>query len=84
VTENRQPDPDMFLAAADAVRFRQVLAACSILMTWAESRFGPQFAAVAQDAAGAAGRSRAPSALAGDISLATGTTGFSSPARRIR
>ena len=84
MTQNRQPDQDMFLTAADAVRFRQVLAACSILMTWSESRFGPQFAAAAQDAAEAAGLGRAPGVLAGDISLAIDTIDFSSPARRIR
>jgi hypothetical protein len=84
VTGNRQPHEDMFLAAADAARFRQVLAACSMLMTWAEASCGPQFAAAAQDAAEAAGLGRAPGALAGDISLAIDTIDFSSPARRAR
>jgi hypothetical protein len=84
VTENRQPHEDMFLAAADAARFRQVLAACSMLMTWAEASYGPQFAAAAQDAAEAAGLGRAPGALAGDISLAIDVIDFSSPARRTR
>ena len=84
MTENRQPHQDMFLAAADAARFRQVLAACSILMTWADASFGPQFAAAAQEAAEAAGLSRAPGALAGDVSLAIDTIDFSSPARRTR
>ncbi len=84
MTGNRQPDQDMFLAAADAARFRQVLAACSILMTWAEASFGPQFAAAAQDAAGAAGLGRAPGALAGDVNLAIDTIDFSSPGRRAR
>jgi hypothetical protein len=82
VTENRQPDQDMFLAAADAARFRQVLAACSMLMTWAEARLGPQFAAAAQDAAEAAGLGRAPGALAGEVNLAIDTIDFSGPARR--
>ena len=84
MTGNRQPDQDMFLAAADAARFRQVLAACSMLMTWAEARFGPQFTAAAQDAAEAAGLGRAPGALAGDVNLAIDTIDFSSPARRTR
>ena len=84
MTPNRQPGQDMFLAAADAARLRQVLAACSMLMSWAEASFGPQFAAAAQDAAEAAGLGRAPGALAGDISLAIDTIDFSSPARRTR
>jgi hypothetical protein len=84
VTPNRRPDQDMFLAAADAARLRQILAACSTLMTWAEANYGPQFAAAAQDAAEAAGLGRAPGALAGDVNLAIDTIDFSSPARRTR
>ena len=82
MSENRKPDQDMLLAAADAARFRQVLAACSILMTWAEAAFGPQFTAAAQDAAEAAGLGRAPGALAGDVNLAIDTIDFSVPGRR--
>jgi hypothetical protein len=74
----------MFLAAADAARIRQVLAACSMLLAWAEASCGPQFAAAAQDAAEAAGLGRAPGALAGEVSLAIDTIDFSSPARRAR
>jgi hypothetical protein len=84
VTKNRQPHEDMFLAAADAARFRQVLAACSMLMTWAEATLGPRFAAAAQDAAEAAGLSRAPGSLAGDVNLAIDVIDFSSPGRRAR
>jgi hypothetical protein len=84
VTGNRQPDQDMFLAAADVARFRQVLAACSMLLDWAKANCGPQFAAAAQDAAEAAGLGRAPGALAGDVNLAIDVIDFSSPARRIR
>lgn len=84
MTGNRQPDQDMLLAAADAARLRQVLAACSMLMTWAEAAFGPQFAAAAQDAAEAAGLGRAPGALAGDVNLAIDTIDFSCPGRRAR
>jgi hypothetical protein len=84
VNENRQPHEDMFLAAADAARFRQVLAACSMLLDGAKANCGPQFTAAAQDAAEAAGLGRAPGALAGDVSLAIDTIDFSSPARRTR
>lgn len=80
----RQPHEDMLLAAADAARMRQILAACAMLMTWAEANCGPQFAAAVQDAAEAAGLGRAPGALAGDVSLAIDTIDFSSPARRTR
>jgi len=74
----------MFLAAADVARFRQVLAACSMLMTWAEAALGPRFAAAAQDAAEAAGLSRAPGALAREVNLAIDTLDFSDPARSAR
>lgn len=84
MTENRQPHEDMFLAAADAARFRQVLAACSLLLDWAKANCGAQFAAAAQEAAEAAGLGRAPGALAGDVNLAIDTIDFSSPARRTR
>ena len=84
MTENRQPHEDMFLAAADAARFRQVLAACSMLLEWAGANCGAQFGAAAQGPAGAAGPGRAPGALAGDVNLAIDTIDFSSPARRAR
>jgi hypothetical protein len=80
----RQPHQDMLLPAADAARMRQILIACSGLLTGAQANCGPQFAAAAQDAAEAAGLSRAPGALAGDVNLAIDTIDFSSPARRTR
>jgi hypothetical protein len=80
----RQPHQDMLLPAADASRMRQVLIACSYLLTWAQAVYGPQFTAAAQDAAEAAGLSRAPGALTGDVNLAIDTIDFSSPARRTR
>ena len=80
----RQPHQDMLLPAADAARMRQVLVACSDLLTWAQVNCGPQYTAAAQDAAEAAGLSRAPGALAGDVNLAIDTLDFSSPARRTR
>jgi hypothetical protein len=83
-SENRQPHEDMLLTAADAARFRQVLAACSMLVSWAEASLGPRFAAAAQDAAEAAGLSRAPGALAGEVNLAIDVIDFSSPGRRAR
>ena len=81
---NRQPDQDMFLPAADAVRMRQVLVACSMLLAWAKASCGPQFAAAAQDAAEAAGLGWAPGALAGDVNLAIDVIDFSDQARRAR
>jgi hypothetical protein len=74
----------MLLAAADAARIRQVLIACSDVVAWGEANCGPQFTAVVQDAAEAAGLGRAPGALAGDVNLAIDTIDFSSPARRAR
>jgi hypothetical protein len=66
----RQPHQDAVLPAADVAMIRQVLGACSDLITWAERHCGPLFAAAAGDAAQAAGFSRAPGALAGQASLA--------------
>ncbi len=81
---NRQPDEDMFLAAADAARMRQILIACSDVLAWGEANYGPRFTAAVQDAAEAAGLGRAPRALAGDVNLAIDVIDFSSPARRTR
>ena len=80
----RQPHQDAILPAADAARIRQVLAACSQLLSWAEQARGPQFAAAAQDIAEAAGLGRAPGALACEVSLAIDTLDFSQAARSAR
>ena len=80
----RQPHQDALLPAADAARIRQVLAACSQLLSWAEASCGPQFTAAAQDTAEAAGLSRAPGALAGEVSLAIDMLDFSGAARSAR
>jgi glutathione S-transferase len=80
----RQPHQDALLPAADAARIRQVLAACSQLLSWAEADCGPQFAAAAQDTAEAAGFSRAPGALAGEVNLAIDMLDFCDAARSTR
>ena len=80
----RQPHQDADLPAADAARIRQVLAAGSRLLSWAEANCGPQFAAAAQDTAEAAGLSRAPGALAGEVNLAIDILDFCDPARSAR
>jgi hypothetical protein len=80
----RQPHQDALLPAGDATRIRQVLAACSQLLSWAEANGGPQFAAAAQDIAEAAGLSRAPGALAGEVNLAIDTLDFTGAARSAR
>ena len=80
----RQPHQDALLTAGDAARIRQVLAACSRLLAWAEANGGPQFAAAAQDTAQAAGLSRAPGALAGEVNLAIDTLDFCDAARSTR
>ena len=80
----RQPHQDAVLPAADAARIRQVLAACSQLLSWAEANCGPRFAAAAQDIAQAAGLSRAPGALAGEVNLAIDTLDFCDAARSAR
>ena len=72
----RQPHQDAVLPAGDAARMRQVLVACSQLLSWAEANCGPQFTAAAQDAAEAAGFSRAPGALACEVNLAIDTPGL--------
>ena len=80
----RQPHQDAVLPAGDAARLRQVLIACSNLLTWAETNCGPQFAAAAQDTAQAAGLSRAPGALAYEVNLGIDTLDFSEAARSAR
>jgi hypothetical protein len=80
----RQPHQDAVLPAGDAARLRQVLIACSHLLTWAETNCGPQFAAAAQDTAQAAGFSRAPGALTGEVNLAIDTLDFCDAARSAR
>ena len=80
----RQPHQDAVLAAADAARIRQALAACSRLLAWADKHCGPQFTAAAQDTAEAAGLSRAPGALACEVSLAIDSLDFSQAAGRTR
>jgi hypothetical protein len=80
----RQPHQDAVLAGQDTARIRQVLVTCSQLLSWAEANCGPQFAAAAQDAAEAAGFSRAPGALAGEVNLAIDTLDFADAARSAR
>jgi hypothetical protein len=80
----RQLHQDALLPAAGAARIRQVLIACSQLLSWAEADCGPQFTAAAQDPAEAAGLSRAPGALAGEVSLAIDMLDFSQAARSAR
>ena len=80
----RQPRQDALLPAGDAARMRQVLVTCSQLLSWAEANCGPQFTAAAQDAAEAAGFSRAPGVLAYEVNLAIDTLDFSQAAGRTR
>jgi len=80
----RQPHQDALLPAADAARIRQVLIACAQLLSWAETNCGPQLTAAAQDTAQAAGLSRAPGALAGEVSLAIDMLDFSHAGGRTR
>ena len=84
MTGLRQPDQDAVLPAAEAARMRQVLAACSQLLAWAEASYGPQFTAAASEAAEAAGLGRAPGALAYEVSLAIDNLDFSQAAGRTR
>ena len=76
----RQPHEDAVLQAGDAARLRQVLVACSQVLSWAKANCGPQFTAAAQDAAEATGLSRAPGALVGEVNLAIDTLDFSDAA----
>jgi hypothetical protein len=80
----RQPHQDAVLPAADVAFIREVLVACSDLLTWAKANCGPQFEAAAADAAEAARFSRAPGALTGEVNLAIDVLDFSGAARRTR
>jgi hypothetical protein len=80
----RQAHQDAVLPAGDAARLRQILIACSQLLTWAEANCGPQFTAAAQDTAQAAGFSRAPGALTSEVNLAIDTLDFSHTAGSTR
>jgi hypothetical protein len=80
----RQPHEAAVLPAAEAARIRQVLVACSQLLSWAEANCGPQFSAAAQDTAQAAGVSRAPGALGYEVNLAIDTLDFCDAARSAR
>ena len=84
MTGLRQPDQDAVLAAGDAARVRQALAACSRLLAWAQEHGGPQFTAAAGGAAEAAGLGCAPGALAYEVSLAIDCLDFAPAARRTR
>ena len=72
----RQPHEGAVLQAGDAARLRQVLVACSQVLLSARANCGPRFTAAAQDAAEAAGLSRAPGALACEVNLAIDTLDF--------
>ena len=80
MTGPRQPDEDAVLPAAEAARMRQVLAACSLLLAWAQASYGPGFTAAAE----AAGLGRAPGALAYQVNLAIDNLDFSQAAGRTR
>jgi hypothetical protein len=80
----RQPHQDAVLEAGDAARLRQVLAACSWLLAWAQASYGPQFAVAASQAAEAAGLGRAPGSLACEVSLAIDNLDFCPAAGRTR
>jgi LAS superfamily LD-carboxypeptidase LdcB len=84
MTGLRRPEEDAVVPAADAARIRQVLVTCSGLLSWAEAICGPQFTAAEQDAAQAAGFSRAPGALAYEVNLAIDTLDFADAARSAR
>ena len=84
MTGLRRHDQDAVLPAGDAARMRRVLVACSQLLSWAQANCGPQFAAAAQEAAEAAGFSRAPGALASEVNLAIDILDFCDAARSTR
>jgi hypothetical protein len=80
----RKPDDGAVLTAGDVLLIRQVLAACSRLLIWAQANCGREFAEASADMAQAAGLSRAPGALAGQASLAIDILDFASPAQEPR
>ena len=80
----RQPHEDMFLSAADAARMRQILSACSAVLTWAGQHGSLQLETVVAYAAEAAGLGRTPGALAGQVNLAIDLLDFADAARSAR
>ena len=80
----RQPHQDALLPAGDAARIRQVLAACSAVLTWAGQHGSLQLETVVAQAAEAAGLGRAPGALAYETCRAIDALDFSQAARSTR
>ena len=80
----RQPHQDASCAAADAACIRQVLVACSQLLGLGGSERRPAVRRGGAGRAEAAGLSRAPGALAGEVNLAIDMLDFSDAARSAR
>jgi hypothetical protein len=76
----RKPADGAVLTGGDVLLIRQVLAACSRTLIWAQANCGPEFAEASGDISQAAGLSRAPGDLAGQASLAIDILDFASPA----
>ena len=80
----RQAHQDAVLASEDTAAIRQALAACSTVLTWAGQHGSLQLQTIVAHAAEAAGLSRAPGALACQVSLAIDTLDFAPAAREPR
>jgi hypothetical protein len=78
----RQAHQDAVLTAQDITLIRQVLCTCAEVLDWAGQHGGPGYHQVLADLSQAAGLSRAPGALAGQVALAIDVLDFAAPAER--
>jgi hypothetical protein len=80
----RRTDEDAVLTAGEIAMVRQVLSACSNVLTWAGRHGSLQLETVAAQAAEAAGLGRSPGALACQVNLAIDYLDFAPAARSTR
>ncbi len=72
------------LSAGEATKLREVLVACSQMLTWAGQHGSLQLETVVAQAAEAAGLGRSPGVLLHDVNLAIDCLDFAPAARRPR
>ncbi len=80
----RRAHDDALLTAGEAAMIRQVLIACSDVLTWARQHGSLQLETVVTQAAEAAGLGRSPGALACQVNLAIDYLDFAPAARSRR
>jgi hypothetical protein len=72
------------LSAEETAMVREVLAACSRMLTWVKDRGGPEAGQVLADAARQLAGGRSPGGVLYDVSLAIDYPGFAPAARSWR